>query len=80
MLVDKLHKKLLILDCEETRERTLMSVRILASHNADSVIDSLLTQHSLPFDDALVSFFWSIFNSKFDFTFVQQDLKLADAR
>ena len=56
MLVGKIHGKLLILDpaLEETRGRALMAVRNLASHNAIAVIDSLLAQHPLPFDDAVV--------------------------
>ena len=40
---------------DETRERALMAVRLLASHNALTVIDSLLNDHPLPFDEALVS-------------------------
>jgi hypothetical protein len=56
--VSKLHGKLLILDqnksSEETRGRGLMAVRILAGHNAVPVIDSLLNDHPIPFDDALV--------------------------
>lgn len=57
LLLGKIHGKLLILDCrEETRERALKAVRILASHNALAVIDSLLgEEHVLPFDDAVVS-------------------------
>ena len=56
ILVTKLHAKLLVLEAgDETRERALMAVRLLASHNALTVIDSLLNDHSLPFDEALVS-------------------------
>ena len=56
ILVSKLHGKLLVLEAgDETRERALMAVRLLASHNALTVIDSLLNDHSLPFDEALVS-------------------------
>ena len=58
----KIHSKLLILDSalEETRGRALMAVRNLASHNAIAVIDSLLAQHPLPFDDAVVRFSFSL--------------------
>ena len=56
ILVSKLHGKLLVLEAgDETRERALMAVRLLASHNALTVIDSLLNDHPLPFDEALVS-------------------------
>ena len=62
ILVSKLHGKLLVLEAgDETRERALMAVRLLASHNAMTVIDSLLNDHPLPFDEALVS---GIINSK----------------
>ena len=55
ILVSKLHGKLLVLEAgDETRERALMAVRLLASHNALTVIDSLLNDHPLPFDEALV--------------------------
>ena len=56
ILVGKIHGKLLLnLESDETRGRALMAVRILASHNAVAVIDSLLAEHLLPFDDAVVS-------------------------
>ena len=64
LLVGKIHSKLLILESspavEETRGRALMAVRNLASHNAIAVIDSLLAQHPLPFDDAVVRFSFSL--------------------
>ena len=59
MLVQKLHEKLLQLpssSSEETKARALMAVRILASHNAMAVIDSLLDFSLEDSDDeALVS-------------------------
>ena len=56
LLVHKIHGKLLLIAtvAGEMGERALMAVRILASHNAAAVIDSLLAEHSLPFDDAVV--------------------------
>ena len=55
LLVQKLHEKLLQLPSEETKVRALMAVRILASHNAMAVIDSLLDFAPIE-DEALVSF------------------------
>ena len=56
LLVQKLHEKLLQLSSEETKVRVLMAVRILASHNAMAVIDSLLDFAPVK-DEALVSLF-----------------------
>jgi hypothetical protein len=67
LLVGKIHSKLLILESspalEETRGRALMAVRNLASHNAIAVIDSLLAQHPLPFDNAVVRIFFLFSNA-----------------
>ena len=55
LLVEKIHGKLVSLGCgSETSVRALIAVRNLASHNAAAVIDSLLAEQSLPFDDAVV--------------------------
>ena len=56
LLVQKLHEKLLQLSSEETKVRVLIAVRILASHNAMAVIDSLLDFAPMK-DEALVSLF-----------------------
>ncbi len=59
--VNKLHGKLIedFNNCnavakEETRGQILMATRILGRLNAIPVIDSLLSEHKLPYDEAMV--------------------------
>ena len=60
VLVGKLHAKLLLLDNDETEQRTLTAVRVMASFNPKAVVTSLLAAHPLPYDDAMTRI-WKVF-------------------
>lgn len=55
-----LHSKLLVFDSKELKSQILTSVRTLAVHNHPQVVESLLDDHSLPYDAAVVRI-WQAF-------------------
>ncbi len=58
--MSQLHAKLLLFDSEELKGQTLMAIRLLAVHNHPSAVRSLLHDHDLPYDDAVVKI-WKSF-------------------
>ena len=65
VLVGKLHAKRLLLDSLETKERTLAAIRIIAMYNPKAVVTSLLADHPLPFDEAMISI-WKVLSENQD--------------
>ena len=61
VLVGKLHTKLLLLQNEETKQRTLTAIRVIAAFNPKAVVTSLLADHQLPYDEAMISI-WKVFS------------------
>ena len=52
--MSQLHAKLLLFDSDELKRQTLTAIRLIADHNPPSAVTSLLHDHDLPFDDAVV--------------------------
>ena len=60
VLVGKLHAKLLLLENEEIKQRTLSAIRVIAGYNPKAVVTSILADHQLPYDEAMIGV-WKIF-------------------
>ena len=55
LLVSKLHGKLIALERNvEVQDRTVLALRVLATHNVAAVIGTLLADYRLPFDSCMV--------------------------